>query len=74
MAQDLLKDEATNPSGSFKDRRASHKCFHGLRSLDTKESSLQRAATMGGRRISVDEESPKCIVVQECYDNRERSA
>ncbi|MCB1222847.1 MAG: PLP-dependent lyase/thiolase, partial [Mesotoga sp.] len=69
-ARIFLKDEATNPSGSFKDRRAS------ISVSRAKELGYKGviAATSGNYGAAVASQSMKralkCIVVQECYDSR----
>jgi len=69
-ARILIKDEACNPSGSFKDRRASVSCYHarevGYRGV--------MAATSGNYGAAVASQAARygldCIIVQECYDSR----
>lgn len=69
-ARIFLKDEATNPSGSFKDRRAS------VSLARAKELGYPGviAATSGNYGAAVASQAMKkalkCIVVQECYDSR----
>jgi cysteine synthase len=69
-ARIFLKDEATNPSGSFKDRRAS------VSVARAKELGYKGviAATSGNYGAAVASQSMKralkCIVVQECYDSK----
>lgn len=66
----VIKDEAANPSGSFKDRRAAnavyHAKMHGYKGVI--------AATSGNYGAAVASQAAmrglKCIVVQECYDSR----
>ena len=69
-ARIFIKDEACNPSGSFKDRRASVSCYHarkhGYKGVI--------AATSGNYGAAVASQAAryglKCIIVQECYDSR----
>lgn len=69
-ARILLKDEACNPSGSFKARRAALSCY------DAKRKGYQGviAATSGNYGAAVASMAArlglKCIVIQECYDSR----
>lgn len=69
-ARIFLKDEAVNPSGSFKDRRAATSCYHAKR-LGYKGVI---AATSGNYGSAVASQAAmrglKCIVVQECYDSK----
>lgn len=66
----FLKDEAMNPSGSFKDRRASVSIFHakklGYRGVI--------AATSGNYGAAVASQAAKyglkCIIVQETFDSK----
>ncbi len=68
-ARIFLKDEAANPSGSFKARRASVSVYHakklGFRSVI--------AATSGNYGAAVASQAAMrgldCIIVQECYDS-----
>jgi cysteine synthase len=69
-ARIFLKDEAANPSGSFKDRRAS---------LSVHEAKLKgypgvAAATSGNYGAAVASQAAKtglrCIIVQEAFDSR----
>ena len=68
-ARIFLKDEATNPSGSFKDRRAS------VSVARAKELGYKGviAATSGNYGAAVASQAMKrglkCIVIQECYDS-----
>src|SRR5699024_613610 len=68
-ARIFLKDEAGNPSGSFKDRRAATACYHAKK-LGYKGVI---AATSGNYGAAVASQAVKqglkCIVVQECYDS-----
>jgi 2-amino-4-ketopentanoate thiolase beta subunit len=69
-ARILLKDEAANPSGSFKDRRAS------LSIHEARERGYPgvAAATSGNYGAAVASQAAKaglrCIVVQEAFDSR----
>lgn len=69
-ARIFVKDEAANPSGSFKDRRAATSCYHAKR-LGYKGVI---AATSGNYGSAVASQAAmrglKCIVVQECYDSK----
>lgn len=66
----VIKDEAANPSGSFKDRRSANAVYHAK----SKGYKGVIAATSGNYGASVASQSAmkglKCIVVQECYDSR----
>ena len=69
-ARIFIKDEATNPSGSYKDRRASvsvyHAQKHGYKGVI--------AATSGNYGAAVASQAAKrglkCIIAQECYDSK----
>jgi len=69
-ARIFVKDEASNPSGSFKARRAATACYHAKR-LGYKGVI---AATSGNYGAAVASQAAmqglKCIIVQECYDSR----
>lgn len=69
-ARIFLKDEASNPSGSFKARRAATACYHAKK-LGYKGVI---AATSGNYGAAVASQAAmqglKCIIVQECYDSR----
>ena len=69
-ARIFIKDEAGNPSGSFKARRAATACYHAKR-LGYKGVI---AATSGNYGSAVASQAAmlglKCIVLQECYDSR----
>ena len=71
-ARIFLKDEATNPSGSFKARRASVSVYHAKK-LGYKGVI---AATSGNYGAAVASQAAmhnlKCIIVQECYDSRQK--
>ncbi|MCG4586171.1 PLP-dependent lyase/thiolase, partial [Anaerosalibacter bizertensis] len=70
-ARIFVKDEAANPSGSFKARRAATACYHAKK-LGYKGVI---AATSGNYGAAVASQAAmrglKCIIVQECYDSRE---
>lgn len=69
-ARIFIKDEASNPSGSFKARRAATSCYHAQK-LGYKGVI---AATSGNYGAAVASQAAmrglKCIIVQECYDSR----
>ncbi len=69
-ARIFIKDEAANPSGSFKARRAATACYHAEK-LGYKGVI---AATSGNYGSAVASQAAmrglRCIVVQECYDSR----
>lgn len=69
-ARIFVKDEASNPSGSFKARRAATACYHAKK-LGYKGVI---AATSGNYGAAVASQAAmqglKCIIVQECYDSR----
>ncbi len=69
-ARIFIKDEASNPSGSFKARRAANAVYHAKK-LGYKGVI---AATSGNYGAAVASQAAmaglKCIVVQECYDSR----
>ncbi|QTA38720.1 PLP-dependent lyase/thiolase [Thermosipho ferrireducens] len=69
-ARIFVKDEATNPSGSYKDRRASVSIYHAQK-LGYKGVI---AATSGNYGAAVASQAAKrglkCIIVQECYDSK----
>ena len=68
-ARIFLKDEASNPSGSFKARRAATACYHAKK-LGYKGVI---AATSGNYGAAVASQAAMqgldCIIVQECYDS-----
>lgn len=70
-ARIFIKDEATNPSGSFKARRAAVSVYHAKK-LGYKGVI---AATSGNYGAAVASQAAmlglKCIIVQECYDSKE---
>lgn len=69
-ARIMVKDESCNPSGSFKDRRASVSLY------DAKEKGYKGvvSATSGNYGAAVASQACmrglKCIIVQECYDSK----
>jgi cysteine synthase len=69
-ARVFVKDEAANPSGSFKDRRASLSAFEAKR----KGYRGIAAATSGNYGAAVASQAAKaglgCIIVQEAFDSR----
>ena len=69
-ARIFIKDEAANPSGSFKDRRAATAVYHAKK-LGYKGVA---AATSGNYGAAVASQAAaqglKCIIVQECFDSR----
>ena len=69
-ARSFLKDEASNPSGSFKARRAATAVYHAQR-LGYKGVI---AATSGNYGAAVASQAAMrgldCIIVQECYDSK----
>ncbi len=69
-ARIFIKDEAVNPSGSFKARRAATSCYHAKK-LGYKGVI---AATSGNYGAAVASQAAmrglKCIIVQECYDSK----
>lgn len=69
-ARIFLKDEASNPSGSFKARRAATSCYHAKK-LGYKGVI---AATSGNYGAAVASQAAilglKCIIIQECYDSK----
>ncbi|MBQ4595854.1 MAG: PLP-dependent lyase/thiolase [Firmicutes bacterium] len=68
-ARIFVKDEASNPSGSFKARRAANAVYHAKR-LGYKGVI---AATSGNYGAAVASQAAiaglECIIVQECYDS-----
>lgn len=66
----FIKDEASNPSGSFKARRAANAVYHAKK-LGYKGVI---AATSGNYGSAVASQAAiaglKCIIVQECYDSK----
>jgi 2-amino-4-ketopentanoate thiolase beta subunit len=69
-ARIFIKDEASNPSGSFKARRAATAVYHAKR-LGYKGVI---SATSGNYGAAVASQAAmaglKCIIVQECYDSK----
>ncbi|MFZ5943040.1 MAG: 2-amino-4-oxopentanoate thiolase subunit OrtB [Bacillota bacterium] len=69
-ARIMLKDEAANPAGSFKDRRASISVYHAHK----KGYAGVIAATSGNYGAAVASQAAmrglKCIIVQEVFDSR----
>ena len=69
-ARIFIKDEATNPSGSFKARRAANSVYHakrlGFKGVVTATSGNYGAAVASQAAMN----GLKCIVVQECYDSK----
>ncbi|GAB1477371.1 2-amino-4-oxopentanoate thiolase subunit OrtB [Bacillota bacterium] len=69
-ARIFIKDEASNPSGSFKARRAANSVYHakrlGFKGVVTATSGNYGAAVASQAAMA----GLKCIVVQECYDSK----
>lgn len=69
-ARIFVKDEAANPAGSFKERRAAASVYHAKK-LGYKGVI---AATSGNYGAAVASQAAmqglKCIIVQECYDSK----
>lgn len=69
-ARIFMKDEAANPSGSFKARRAATSIYHakknGYKGVITATSGNYGAAVAS----QAAKRGLKCIVLQECYDSR----
>jgi cysteine synthase len=69
-ARIFIKDEASNPSGSFKARRAATSVYHakklGYKGVVTATSGNYGAAVASQAAM----QGLKCIVVQECYDSK----
>ena len=69
-ARIFIKDEASNPAGSFKERRAATSVYHA------KKMGYKGviAATSGNYGAAVASQAAmqglKCIIVQECYDSK----
>ncbi len=69
-ARIFVKDEASNPAGSFKERRAAASVYHA------KKMGYKGviAATSGNYGAAVASQAAmqglKCIIVQECYDSK----
>lgn len=69
-AKIFLKDEASNPSGSYKARRASLSVYEAKR-LGYKGVIAATSGNYGAAVASMAAKlGLKCIVVQECYDSR----
>ncbi len=69
-ARIFVKDEAANPSGSFKVRRAATSIYHAKR-MGCKGALSATSGNYGAAVASCCAKSGlKCIVVQECYDSR----
>lgn len=70
-ARIFVKDEASNPAGSFKERRAATSVYHA------KKMGYKGviAATSGNYGAAVASQAAmqglKCIIVQECYDSKQ---
>ena len=69
-ARIFIKDEAANPSGSFKARRAANAVYHakklGYKGVIAATSGNYGAAVASQAAM----EGLKCIIVQECYDSK----
>lgn len=69
-ARIFIKDEACNPSGSFKARRAAvsvyHAKKHGYKGVIAATSGNYGAAVASQAAM----QGLKCIIVQECYDSK----
>lgn len=69
-ARIFIKDEGSNPSGSFKDRRASVSVYnakkYGYKGVVAATSGNYGAAVASQAAMR----NLKCIIVQECYDSR----
>lgn len=69
-ARIFIKDEASNPSGSFKARRAATAVYHakklGYKGVIAATSGNYGAAVASQAAI----QGLKCIIVQECYDSK----
>jgi cysteine synthase len=69
-ARIFIKDEETNPSGSFKARRAANAVYHakklGYKGVIAATSGNYGAAVAAMAAIA----GLKCIIVQECYDSK----
>ncbi|MEY8001505.1 2-amino-4-oxopentanoate thiolase subunit OrtB [Clostridium sp. Mt-5] len=69
-ARIFVKDESCNPSGSFKDRRASISVYNAIK----KGYKGVAAATSGNYGAAVASQANirgiKCIIANECYDSR----
>jgi len=69
-ARIFIKDEASNPSGSFKARRAANAVYHakrlGYKGVISATSGNYGSAVASQAAIA----GLKCIIVQECYDSK----
>lgn len=69
-ARIFIKDEACNPSGSFKARRAANAVYHakklGYKGVIAATSGNYGAAVASQAAIA----GLECIIVQECYDSK----
>ncbi len=69
-ARIFVKDESCNPSGSFKDRRASVSVYDAMK----RGYKGVAAATSGNYGAAVASQANirglKCIIANECYDSR----
>ncbi len=69
-ARIFIKDEASNPSGSFKARRAATAVYHakklGYKGVISATSGNYGAAVASQAAMA----GLKCIIVQECYDSK----
>lgn len=69
-ARIFMKDEASNPSGSFKARRAANAVYHakklGYKGVISATSGNYGAAVASQAAMA----GLKCIIVQECYDSK----
>lgn len=69
-ARIFLKDEACNPSGSFKARRAAVSVYHAKR-LGYKGVIAATSGNYGAAVVSqAAMQGLKCIIIQECYDSK----
>lgn len=69
-ARIFIKDEASNPAGSFKERRAAASVYHakkmGYKGIIAATSGNYGAAVASQAAM----QGLKCIIVQECYDSK----
>lgn len=69
-ARIFIKDEASNPSGSFKARRAANAVYHakklGYKGVISATSGNYGAAVASQAAMA----GLKCIIIQECYDSK----
>ncbi len=69
-ARIFIKDEACNPSGSFKARRAATSVYHAKK-LGYKGVVAATSGNYGAAVASVASKlGLKCIIIQECYDSK----